>query len=143
MTNIFSISFITAQYFFSPPLVHIVTYSTVLNFTVTRTVTVLCFTATVTLLLQLNGGFDGIWTFRGLRRRFRRGYGDFGFYDHSDIMIKMIWSQGGHIKRRQLQFTSVITMWEDIFLCITEAYFSCEFKKLETDSKQRQRMVSS
>ena len=31
-----------------------------------------------------------------------RGYDDFGFYDHSDIMTKMVWSQGGHIKRRLL-----------------------------------------
>ena len=44
------------------------------------------------------------WTSCGLRRRFRRGYGDFGFYDHSDIMTKMVWSQGGHNKRRLLYF---------------------------------------
>ena len=56
--------------------------------------TVLSFTANVTLLLRLNDEYDGIWTSCGLRRRFRRGYGDFGFYDHSDIMIKMVWSQG-------------------------------------------------
>ena len=26
-----------------------------------------------------------------------------GFYDHLDIMTKMVWSQGGHIKRRVLR----------------------------------------
>jgi len=26
----------------------------------------------------------------------------FGFYDHSDVMTKMVWSQGCHIKRRLL-----------------------------------------
>ena len=26
------------------------------------------------------------------------------FYDHSDIMTKMVWSQGSHIKRRLLYF---------------------------------------
>ena len=30
------------------------------------------------------------------------GYGNFGFYDHSDIMTKMAWSQGGHTKRHLL-----------------------------------------
>ena len=42
----------------------------------------LCFTAIVTLLLRLSDEFDGIWTSCDLGRRFRRGYGDFGFYDH-------------------------------------------------------------
>ena len=58
-----------------------------------------CFTAKVTLLLRLNDEFDSIWTSCCLLRRFRRGYGDFGFYDHSDIMTKMVWSQKGHITR--------------------------------------------
>ena len=72
--------------------------------------TVLCFTAKITLLLRLNDEFDGIWTSCGLRRRFRRGYGDFGFYDHSDIMTKMVWSQGGHNKRRLLYHQSETKM---------------------------------
>ena len=62
----------------------------------------LCFTANATLLLRLNDELDGIWTSCGLRRRFRRGYGNFGFYEHSDIVAKMVWSQGGRIKRRLL-----------------------------------------
>ena len=54
---------------------------------------VLCFTANVTLLHQLNDEFDGVWISCGLRHRFRCGYDGFGFYDHSDIMTKMAWSQ--------------------------------------------------
>ena len=79
---------------------------TVLSFAVTCTVTVLyfSFTADVTRLLRLNDEFDGISTSCRSRFRFRRGYGDFGFYDHSDIMTKMVWSQGGHIKRRLLYY---------------------------------------
>ena len=50
----------------------------------------------------LNDEFDGVWNSCGLRRRFRSCYGDFGFYDHSGIRTKMVWSQGGHIKRRLL-----------------------------------------
>ena len=42
--------------------------------------------------LWLNDEFDGIWASCGLRRRFRCGYGGFGFYDHSDIMTKLVWS---------------------------------------------------
>ena len=34
--------------------------------------------------------------------RFRSCYGGFGFYNHWDIMTKMVWSQGGHIERRLL-----------------------------------------
>ena len=64
--------------------------------------TVLSFTANVTLLHQLNDGFDGVWISCGLRHRFRCGYDGFGFYDHSDIMTKMVWSQGGDTKRRLL-----------------------------------------
>ena len=41
-----------------------------------------CLHHAVTLV---NEKFDGIWTSCGLRRRFRCGYGGFGFYDHSDI----------------------------------------------------------
>ena len=48
--------------------------------------TVLCFTGNVTLLLRLNDEFDGIWASCGLRRRFRRGYGDFGFYDQNGLV---------------------------------------------------------
>ena len=66
--------------------------------------TVLCFTANVTLLLRVNDEFDGIWTSCGLRRRFRSCHGGFGFYNHSDLMTKMVWSQGGHIKRRLLYY---------------------------------------
>ena len=80
---------------------------TVLSFTVTCTV--LCFAANVTQLLWLNDEFDGIWTSCGLRRRFRRGYGGFGFYDHLDIMTKIVWSQGGHIKRRLLYYKQIKT----------------------------------
>ena len=71
---------------------------TVFSFTVTCTVTVsavLSFTANVSLLFQLNGEFDGIWTSCGLPRRFGHGDGDFGFYDHSGIMTKMVWSELG------------------------------------------------
>ena len=57
----------------------------------------------------INEKFDGIWTSCGLRPRFRCGYGGFGFYDHSDIMTKMAWSQGGHIKRRLLYLTLAIS----------------------------------
>ena len=70
--------------------------------------TVLCFTAKVTLLHQLNDEFDGVWICCGLRHRFMCGYGGFGFYDHSDIMTKMAWSQSGHIKRRLLYFKSFV-----------------------------------
>ena len=77
-------------------LVHIVTYCTKFYRHLYCYSTVLCFTAIVTLLLGLNDEFDGIWTSRGLRSRFRHGYGNFGFYDHSNIMTKMVWSQGGH-----------------------------------------------
>jgi len=97
MTNIFFIS-----------LVHSVTLyillHTVLSFTVTFTVTVLHF-----VLLPTQHCYFGrtvnltvIWASCGLRHRFRCGYGGFGFYDHSDIMTKMVWSQGDHIKRRLL-----------------------------------------
>jgi len=34
----------------------------------------------------------------------RYGYGSFGFYDHLDIMTKMVWSQGGYIKWRVLYY---------------------------------------
>ena len=54
------------------------------------------------MLLRLNNEFGNIWTSCGLRHRFMRGYGDFGFYDHSDITTKLVWSQGGQIKRRLL-----------------------------------------
>ena len=59
-------------------------------------------TANVTLLHQLNDEYDGVWISCGLRRRFRCGYDGFGFYDHSDTMTKMVWSQSGHINRRLL-----------------------------------------
>ena len=61
--------------------------------------TVLSFTANVTVLLRLNDEFDKIWSSCGLRSRFRCDYGDFGFYEHSDITNKMVWSQGGHTKQ--------------------------------------------
>ena len=64
--------------------------------------TVLYFIANITLLLWLNDEFDGIWTSWGLQHRFRCDYDGFGFYDHLDIMIKMVWSQGGHIKQHLL-----------------------------------------
>ena len=60
-----------------PLLVHNV--HTVLSFAITR-------------LLRLNDEFDGISNSCRLRFRFRHGYGDFGSYDHSDIMTKMVWS---------------------------------------------------
>ena len=82
------------------PFQHIVTYCTWFYRYLYCYNTVHCFPANVTLLLRLNDKFDGIWTSGGLRPRFRCGYGDFGFYNHSDIMTKMVWSQGGHIKRR-------------------------------------------
>ena len=107
MTNIFPISLVTVQDF-----QHIHTFSTysiVTYCTCTVTYctctctwfyrylycysTVLCFTANVTLLLRLNDEFDGIWTSCGLRPRFRCGYGDFDFYNHSDIMTTLVWSQ--------------------------------------------------
>ena len=59
----------------------------------------------MTLLLRLNDEFDGIWTSCDLRRRFKSCCGGFSFYDHSDIMTKMVWSQGGHIKLRLLYTT--------------------------------------
>ena len=65
-----------------------------------------CFTANVTLLHQLNDEFDGVWISCGLRHRFRCGYDGFGFYNHSDIMTKMVWSQSGHVKRRLLYYRS-------------------------------------
>ena len=52
---------------------------------------------------------------RNLRRRFKCGYGGFGFYDHSDIVTKMVWSQGGHIKRRLLYILS--TFFYEIVSC--------------------------
>ena len=52
------------------------------------------------MFLRLKDEFDGIWTSCGLRRRFRRGYGDFGFCEHLGITTKMVWSHRGHIKRR-------------------------------------------
>ena len=64
----------------------------------------LCFIAYITQSLRLNDEIDGIWTSCGLRRRFGRGNGDFGFYDDSDILTKMVWSQGGHNKQRLLYF---------------------------------------
>ena len=67
---------------------------------------VLCFTANATLLNQLNDEFYGVWISCGLRHRFRCGYDGFGFYDHSDIMTKMVWSQSGHINRRLLYYHS-------------------------------------
>ena len=79
----------------------------------------LCFTANVTLLLRVNDEFDGIWTSCGLRRRFRSCYGGFGFYNHSDIMTKMVWSQGGHTKRRLLTLLYLagvkVESWKDRF----------------------------
>ena len=78
------------------PFQHIVTYCTWFYRYLYCYNTVLCFTANVTLLLRLNDEFDGIWTSFGLRPRFRCGYGAFGFYNHSDIMTKVVWSQGGH-----------------------------------------------
>ena len=105
MTNIFSISLITVQYFF-PPCTYNFTFSTcVLSVRIPVLYccsTVLCFTANVTLLHQLNDEFDGVWISCGLGHRFRCGYDGFGFYDHLDIMTKMVWSQSGHIKRRLL-----------------------------------------
>ena len=108
MTNIFSISLVTVQYFF-PPRTYNFVFSTycyilylVLPLLVLLQYCTLFFTANVTPLLWLNDEFDGIWTSCDLRRRFRCGYGGFGFYNHSDIMTKMVWSQGGHIKWRQL-----------------------------------------
>ena len=107
MTNIFSISLVTIQHFsrhalITSPFQHIVTYCTWFYHYLYCYNTVLCFPANVSLLLRLNDEFDGIWTSCGLRPRFRCGYGDFSFYNHSDIMTKMVWSQGGHIKRRLL-----------------------------------------
>ena len=106
MTNIFS-SLITVQYFFrhalvTSPFQHIATYCTYFYHHLYCDSTILCFTANVTLLLRLYDEFHGVWTSCGLRRRFKSCYGSFGFYDHSDIMTKMVWSQGGHIKRRLL-----------------------------------------
>ena len=74
-----------------PPLVHIATVHTVLSFT-----------ANVTLLLRLSDEFDGIWTFCGFTASIKARLWRLRFYDHSDIMAKMLWSQGGHIKRRPL-----------------------------------------
>ena len=100
----------------------------VLSFTVTCTVTVLYFVllpTSVTLLLRLNDKFDDIWTSCGLRRRFRHGYGCFGFYDHSDIMTKMVWSQDGHIERRLLYYEQprsrvpLKSIFANQFKCIT------------------------
>ena len=55
---------------------------------------------------MLNDESDGVWTSCGLRRRFRSYYGGFDFYDHSDIMTKMVWSKVvGHIRRRLLYFS--------------------------------------
>ena len=68
--------------------------------------TVLCFTANVTLLLWVNE-FDGIWTSCGLQSQFWSCYGGLGFYDHLDIMTKMVWSQCGHIKQRLLYFKKI------------------------------------
>ena len=86
------------------PFQHIVTHCTKFYRHLLCYSTVLCFTANVTLLLRVNDEFDGIWTSCGLRRRFRSCYGGFGFYNYSDIMTKMVWSQGGHIKRRLLYY---------------------------------------
>ena len=57
---------------------------------------------TVFGLLVVHGVDSGAVMEAMLRRRFRSCYGGFGFYDHSDIMTKMVWSQDGHIKRRLL-----------------------------------------
>ena len=40
-----------------------------------------------------------------------RCYGGFGFYNHSDIMTKMVWSQGGHIKWRLLYKERMLKKW--------------------------------
>ena len=80
-------------------------------FFVAKYSTVLRFTANVTLLLRLNNEFDDIWTSCGLRRRFRRSYGDFGFYDHLNKMTKMVWSLDGYMKRRQVHW---VKLWNKI-----------------------------
>ena len=120
MTNIFSISLVTVQYFF-PPRTYNFTFSTycyILYLVLPLLVLLQYFTLFSCQrhsLLRLNDEFDGIWTSCGLRPRFSCGYGDFGFYNHSDIMTKMVWSQGGHIKRRLLyevtnQFTKKLRL---------------------------------
>ena len=71
--------------------------------------TVLCFTANVTQLHQLNDEFDGVWISCSLRHRFTCGYDGFGFYDNLDIMANMIWSQSGHIKLRLLYLEQLVS----------------------------------
>ena len=141
MTNIFSISVVTVQYnifsrhaLITSPFQH-VTYCTWFYRYLYCYSTVLCFPAKVTLLLRLNDEFDGIWTSCGLRPRFRRGYGGFGFYNHSDIMTKMVWSQGGHIKRRLLYSLNLATPALGLCLIYEMGEDFVEFKFCETSLK--------
>ena len=114
MTNIFSISLVTVQYFF-PPRTYNFTFSThcYILYLVLPLLVLLQYCTLFSCqshLLRLNDEFDGIWTSCGLRPRFRCGDGGFGFYNHSDIVIKMVLSQGGHIKRRLLyMYTNHVT----------------------------------
>ena len=121
MTNIFSISLVTVQYFF-PPRTYNFVFSTYCYILYLRS-----FTANVTLLLRLKDALDGIWTSCGLRRQFRSCYGGFSFYNHSDIMTKMVWSQGGHIKRRLPYCVRKIAIVKNIFYCTATVRTPCIF----------------
>ena len=95
------------------------------------------------MLLRVNDEFDGIWTSCGLRRRFRSCYGGFGFYNQSDIMTKMVWSQGGHIKLRLLYILRQTFITKAVMMTVKENssvsflnyryYLTCEITHCTTD----------
>ena len=107
MTNIFSISLVTVQYFFPPRTYNFVfsTYCYILYLVLPSLVLLqyctlfYCQRHTVTSIKPcIRRYLDFLWLTASIQELLWR----LGFYNHSDIMTIKVWPQGGHIKRRLL-----------------------------------------